>query len=187
MIPVNFFCFATLGTILEMVEIQIPKPTNKCEMEAKIEIIKYAMEQDGFDEIVYMDWDCFPTKPLPENFWETLRKKNVFLACLQVYKQRLSEWRIEDIDKRKVPNGGWVYIGDKTIPSEFAACWEEVGQPRNDEIAYSKWIDKKMGEWKGNEYFWNNFETPFCELHRMSAFDKNLFKKPNLCFRHVFR
>ena len=149
----------------------------------KLEIIKYAMESDGFDEIVYLDWDCIPQKKIPVDFWETLRNKNVFLACLQTYKNLKCPWRVEYWDQRKVPNGGWVYFGDKTIPSECIKLWEEVGMPDNDEISYARWVDNKMGGWKGDQYFWDNFETPYCNLHRMSTHGQKILQK-DICFKH---
>jgi len=148
----------------------------------KLELIRYAMEEDGHDEIVYLDWDCVPQKKLPDNFWDEFNKKEPIQACLQQYRRRKCLWR-GDNDVRKVPNGGFVYLRDKTIPSKVIKIWETMPQD-NDEPAWAKYIDEQMGGWKGMDEFWKSYETPFCNLHKMSPLSKELLNSKNLCFIH---
>ena len=133
----------------------------------KMEIIKYAFEDGGYDELVYMDWDCVPTKKLPSNFWDVLHKKEKFQACLQTYHRRKCHWREEN--KRKVPNGGFVYLGDKELVNEGCRLWEETGKNDTDEIAWAKLTDNMMGGFN-IDTFWERFEIPFCNLHKASSF-----------------
>ena len=49
----------------------------------KLEVLKYAMED--FDEIVYLDWDTYLAREIPDNFWDSLGKKDIFQACLRKY------------------------------------------------------------------------------------------------------
>ena len=147
----------------------------------KLELIKYAMEADGYDEIIYLDWDCIPQKKLPDNFWDEFQKKGSIQACLQQYRRRKCLWRQDDV--RKVPNGGFVYLRDKTIPSQVIKIWETMPQD-NDEPAWAKFIDNMMGGWKGMDEFWKTYETPFCNLHRMSPYPIDLLKSKDLCFIH---
>lgn len=152
----------------------------------KIEIIMNAMENDGYDEIVYLDWDCRPFKRLPSDFWEELGKREVFQANLQCYNRNKCHWRTEN--RRAVPNGGFLYIRDKSIPSLAAKRWEELGMGDNDEPAWAKVTDEITGGWKGPEKYWEKFESMFSNLQACSYFDdKHLALKKNVCFNHFIR
>jgi len=147
----------------------------------KLEIIKYAMEEDGYDELIYLDWDCVPQKKLPENFWDEFQKKESFQANLQMYHRRKAYWRKEEL--RKVPNGGFIYLRDKTLPSKAISMWDTI-QCDNDEPAWAKLTDEMMGGWQGIEKYWELFETPFCNLHKSSPYSKELLESKDVCFIH---
>ena len=151
----------------------------------KMEMIKYAMEQDGYDEIVWLDWDCIPQKKLPDNFWDECYKKDTFQACHQIYFRKKCFFR--KTDQRKVPNGGFLYIRDKSIPAKAIEIWETMKQD-NDEPAYAKLTDDMMGGWTDSEYnlqlFWDRFETNFCNLHGGSVYPKEKLESKNVCFIH---
>ena len=154
----------------------------------KMEVIRYAMEVDGFDEVVYLDWDCVPLKPLPDNFWEEQAKKEPFQACLQRYKHPPCAWRrgcSDDESTHKVPNGGYLYFRDKTYPSKAIKVWEdEVGKPMNDELAWAKFTDNMFGGWKSDDFYFEKFETMFCYLSRMSPLSQERVHSKNLAFVH---
>ena len=152
----------------------------------KIEVIKYAMEQDGYDELVYLDWDCIPQKEIPSDFWESQGKREPFQACLQRYKRPKCPWRSnENSAIHKVPNGGYLYIRDKSIPSTAAKIWaNEIGQPDNDEIAWAKMTDDMFGGWKGDDFYYEKFETMYCNLHRMSPLPQEKLQSKDICFMH---
>jgi hypothetical protein len=147
----------------------------------KIEIIRYAMEEDSYDEVVWLDWDCVPQKKLRPDFWEECNKKDSFQACLQIYHKKKCHWRATDL--RKVPNGGFLYIRDKNIPSEAIKIWETIPQD-NDEPAWAKMTDTMTNGWKGMDEYWKHFETPFCNLHRGSPFPNDLLKSKDIYFMH---
>ena len=148
----------------------------------KLECIRYAMEEDGYDEIVYLDWDCFQTRSLPEDFWDSMRDKGTFQANLQQYRRRKCLWRPTDV--RKVPNGGFMYIGDKELPSKAIKYWESNMQD-NDEPAWARLTDDMVDGWKGRDVYWDKFEAMYCNLHNSSAFiPKKLSEKKNVCFLH---
>lgn len=148
----------------------------------KLELIKYAMEADGYDELIYLDWDCRPQKKLPSNYWDEFQKKESIQACLQQYRRRKCLWRGEN-DVRKVPNGGFIYLRDKTIPKKVIQIWETMPQD-NDEPAIARFIDDMMSGWKGMDEFWRLYEAPFCNLHSMSPYPKELLNTKDLCFIH---
>lgn len=147
----------------------------------KLELIKYAMEIDDYDEIVYMDWDCVPQYDLPPTFWEDLNKKDVFQANLMMYHKIKCPWREQD--QRKVPNGGFLYIRDKSLPQKAIDYWNTMPQD-NDEPAWAKVTEELMGGWKGIEEYWDRFEPMCCDLHRSSPFAPEFLAKKNKLFIH---
>ena len=146
----------------------------------KLEIIKRAMEE--YDEIIFLDIDCFQIHPLPSDFWKILNKKEVVQAPLFAYRHVKCPWR--KTDKRKVPNGGFVYIRDKSIPDKVISAWEEIGKGDNDEPAWAKLTDDMIGGWQGMEKYWEIFEPPFCRLGRGIPFSEELMKTKNIIFQH---
>lgn len=153
----------------------------------KMEILKYAMNTDDYDEIVYLDWDCVPQKPLPENFWEECMKKGKMQTNLQNYIHKKCLWRPKG--QCTIPNGGFIYIRDKTVPDEAIKWWEMDGiRQQNDEIAYSRMMEDWMGGWDDTALttFWDKYESMFCNLFRSSPYDAKLLNTKNLCFVHYF-
>ncbi len=148
----------------------------------KLEILKYAMEEDGYDQLLYMDWDCIPAKRLPDNYWDVFGQKEVFQACLQMYHRRKAHWRKTEL--RKVPNGGFIYIRDNTIPQQAIDLWVETGSQDNDEPAWAKLTDQMSGGWQGIDKYWELFEAPFCKLHKDSPFSDEQLATKNICYTH---
>jgi len=169
----------------------------------KLDIFKYAMED--FDEIVFLDWDCRPTKKLPDDFWERMSKKAVFQANLFQYRTKRCLWRKEEW--RKTCNGGFVYMADKSIPQEIINIYDELckwvdekrelrkskGQELrfrekiiifDDEPAMSKYVDNLTDGWLGADYYWENYEPEFCNVKR-SAYSQELLKEKDECFFHL--
>ena len=148
----------------------------------KLEAIRYAMENDGYDEIVLLDWDCVPLKKIPSSFWNDLGRKEVFQACLQAYRRPKCLWRSRD--RVIVPNGGFVYIRDRSIPEKVIKAWNIVGQPDNEEIAYAKVVDEMTSGWIGVDKYCERFEPIFCNLHKNSPVSQEVLKSKDVCFMH---
>jgi len=169
----------------------------------KLELLKRAMED--YDEIVYLDWDCYQVKPFPNDFWDILRQGDVCQTNLYQYRTKKCLWR--DGDWRKTCNGGFIYLSDKSLPDKFIKNWDELRiwvleqqQKRrarglelrfrekslifDDEPAISKFIDNHCGGWPGLEEYWNRFETKVCNLRKKSAFTKEQNATKNACFMH---
>lgn len=151
----------------------------------KLDILKYAMEIDKYDEIVYLDWDCVPIKPMDEKFWELLSKKREIQTNLQWYRCIKCPWRGE-VDVRKVSNGGFLYIRDNGIPQKLIDTWQNMEASLKfwDEIAISKFIDDLMGGWQGIERYRVDFEPDVCNLKKKSVFEKSL---DNIYFIHYIQ
>jgi len=169
----------------------------------KLDIIEYAMRD--FDEIVFLDWDCVPTAPLPDDFWERMADKAPFQANLFQYRTKKCLWR--DKDWRKVCNGGFLYLRDHQIAMDFIQNYHELemwvtdqkykreNQGKklrfrekalifDDEPAITKWVDDDMGGWKGMDKYWDSYEPHFCNVGKKSAFPKEKLETKNECFVH---
>jgi hypothetical protein len=148
----------------------------------KLEIIKYAIDEDHYDEVVWLDWDCVPVKKLPPDFWEYLGTKPIFQSNLQRYRAVKAPWRTED--RGCVPNGGYLYLRDTSLVHKAIKIWETMPQ-ENDEPAWAKLTDEMMGGWGGINKYWQNFESACSNIRRMSPFSADLVsKKENVCFLH---
>lgn len=148
----------------------------------KLEAIRYAMEDDGLDEIVYLDWDCYPTQKLSSTFWSDLGKKEKVQIPLIQYHRIKCPWRNDD--QRKTPNGGFIYIRDKKIPAMAIQKWKQLNCFANDEIAWAKLTDEMMGGWQGISKYWQLFEPMCCNLGRSSPFVKEMLATKNVQFIH---
>jgi len=148
----------------------------------KMEIIKYAIDQDGLDEVIWLDWDCIPTKKLPPDFWDYLGKKEVFQANLQRYRRNMCPWRSKD--QGCVPNGGYLYLRDKELIYKAIKVWDTMPQ-QNDERAWAKLTDDMMGGWEGIDKYWRIFESDCSMLRRMSPYSVSMVsQRKNVCFFH---
>lgn len=151
----------------------------------KLDVLKYAMEIDQHEEIVYLDWDCIPQRPMTDEFWNTLSKKREIQANLEFYTRKKCMWRGK-VDIRKVSNGGFLYIRDQGIPQKLMDTWSNLPAEAKfwDEIAFSKYIDDLTGGWKGIEAYWKEFEPDVCNLKRRSAYSDELLSTKNVFFIH---
>jgi len=144
----------------------------------KLQVWKQAMED--FDEIVFLDWDCRPNKRLPIDYWKKFEEKESFQACLGIYKQTKCYWRKED--RRKVPNAGYCYIRDKTIPDKIIKAWEENTNKVSCEPAIALYLDQLHGGWIGIEKYWELYDPESCRLRSQQEFYKDRVK--DNCFEH---
>jgi len=154
----------------------------------KLDILKAAMVDH--DEIVYLDWDCIPVKPLFNDFWERLGKKREIQCNLQFYRRRKCLWRT--VDLRKTCNGGFLYIRGKDIPQKLIDTWNNFNADCKfwDETAISKLTDDMSGGWQGIDYYWNNFEPTVCNLtdsKNRSAFTDEQIASKDICFMHYIQ
>ena len=147
----------------------------------KLESILYAFKEDKYDEMVHLDWDCIPQKPLSTTFWEDLGKQEVFQANLVYYKRAKANWRASE--PRKIPNGGFVYIRDNTVPEKLIKIWETMKGP-SVEPPMAKLVDEMTDGWKGIETYWKLFEPKFCCLNTKSPYSKELEDSKDKCFIH---
>lgn len=155
----------------------------------KLELLRYAMEEYGFEKIVYLDWDCNLIKPYDEKiFKDNLDKKDIIQANLLQYRRRKCKWR--DVDVCKTSNGGFIYMGRPDIPSRLIQAWDQIEYNDVkfwDEVAISKLTDDLMGGWKGIEAYWDRFEPEVCNLKKKSPYEVELLKKKNFYFLHYIQ
>jgi len=115
----------------------------------KIEIWKYGLID--FDEVVFLDWDCIPVQPIPNDFWDILRKGPKIQATLYMYRLRRAFFRKSN--ERKLSAATFVYMKEKNVAEEIISVWEKIKRPWQEEIALSKYIDDIDGGWKGVENY----------------------------------
>lgn len=129
----------------------------------KLEVFDKAMED--FDEIVFLDWDNIPVKPIPDNFWDVLGQKAAIQSNMCQYKRKKAMWRGR-YDTRKLPNAAFVYIRDKAITEGMLETWEELGKPWSEELVMGRHIDKINGGWQGLDHYWENHEPHWFAMPR---------------------
>ena len=139
----------------------------------KGELLRIAMEDDGYDTILHLDYDIYPTKPFPKDIWEVMSRKESLQGNLQNYKHRKCNWREED--SHTVINGGALYIRDKTIPSQIIKTWEGEwnDNKKSYEPALMKWLDEKYGKWIGKDEYRRLHELEVIALRRNPVFKKD--------------
>lgn len=147
----------------------------------KLEVLRYAMEEDGYDEIMFVDWDCIPKKQIPSDFWDVLGQKEIIQANLQLYRRRKATWRKGEM--RKIPNAGFLYLRDKNLPSKIIEKWEAIQGP-SAEPPLAKLTDEMIDGWQGIDKYWELFEPNFCNLHKASPYSKELLDTKDVCFIH---
>lgn len=154
----------------------------------KLEAFKCGMEQ--YDEVVFLDWDTFPVKPLPDNFWDIMKCKESFQAILRMYKRRKAFWR-KNGGQRAIPCASFVYFREKQITQNLISLWEQHGRPWSEEVIMARFVDKTMGNWSGIKdgvvRYEKLFEPDFFylpESQPMKLIDDNYYIKKNIIFRH---
>lgn len=159
----------------------------------KLYIYNYAMTVDRYDEIVFLDWDCLPTRPLPSDFWEVLGKKEKIQGCSYTLRRRMSVWRGGVRDALSGKNGacqginsGFLYMRDKSVPPVLLNIWEENKclNQANDEAPISYYIDQMMGGWVGLEKWWDLFEPEWCNLEKKMSYPIEKLNTKKICFIH---
>jgi len=146
----------------------------------KLEAFRLGMQD--FDEIVFLDWDELPIAPLPDDFWDVLRKKASIQAILRMYHRRKATWR--KINQRMIPCASFVYIGDKKIPDDIIKIWETTSSGFSEEVAMARYIDEINSGWIGTDRYWNMHEPDFFVLNEAQIYPKEKLDTKRICFDH---
>jgi len=151
-------------------------------MRHKLEAFKIGVEE--FEEILLLDWDVLPVKPIPDSFWDTLRNKGEIQAILRKYRYPKCDWR--DEDKGYIPCAAFVYINNKNIPDELLVIWNRLGKIWSEEVVLAKYLDDVSYGWRGIDYYWDNFEPDFFELVQRNAivYPSHKRQSKNKIFHH---
>jgi hypothetical protein len=163
-----------------------PYDINKYLYRPKLDVYQIAMEDDGYDEIVFLDWDMVPTKKLPSDFWEQLGHRECIQGPLYALKKRMCPWRSSGANF--MIQASFLYIRDKTIPEKFIKIWngfpDEIFWRSNDERSISKYIDDIHGGWIGADKWWDLYEPMFCHLVKKCPFGSDKISQKDICFLH---
>lgn len=130
-----------------------------CTWRHKTEIMRIAMQAYG--EIVWLDWDAKLTKPLPEDFWQRMRRGRPIQMSLIQYHIRTCVWRGRR-DTRAVPEGAFIYCRDRRIIDDVNALY--VKHPTwVDQTIFAKIMDEMAGGWPGVEAYKRLGFEPYCQ------------------------
>jgi hypothetical protein len=115
----------------------------------KMEIWKAGTQE--FDAVTFLDFDCIPLKPIPNDFWDVMNKGEPIKTPIYMYhKKRVNR---PPNDFRKVSSASFVYIRGKEHAEGMIKLWEETGKPWKEEYTLTLYIDKLSGGWKGVENY----------------------------------
>lgn len=149
----------------------------------KIRLLQYALNQ--FKEpILYLDMDTLAQRPI-NDLNDYFRPLGCISANLMIYTQIKCIWR--DKDRRKLPNGGFLYVKDIDTINGIIDHWEflkKSGYPsQNDEIAIMHYLDDKHGGFIGEQGWLNLYEPKnICSLTH-----KGIFPNPSALFLHFIQ
>ncbi len=148
----------------------------------KIEIWKAGLQD--FEEIVFLDWDCVPCAPIPNDFWQVLGSGAKVRTTLYQYVLQRALFRSPDA--RKLSASTFVYIRGEEVVEGIIKTWEDMGKPWQEEVALSKYIDNLNGGWKGIKDYSVKFEQPYHTLFfgYPSEYLKEVVAKNNI-FYHL--
>jgi hypothetical protein len=134
---------------------------DKQQFRHKLEILKVASQEH--DKFVFSDWDMMWIKPIPNDFWEVLAKKETYQAIMGRYKRRKVFDRKHN--QHDIPSGSFVYIGDKSVPDKFIQIWKDLGEIWSEEVVFNKYAEQQMKDktFSLDEY-WNRFEPMYFQL-----------------------
>jgi len=148
----------------------------------KMEIWRHAQQE--FDEMVFLDWDCIPLRPIDYDFWDVMQKGAKIQATIYMYMKEKALWRM-DKDPRKISAATFVYMREPDIANDIINIWKNMGKPWREELALTLYIEKLNNGWKGIEdYRKSKFEPPYHTLfyHYDNAYKNSIMLKYNTFF-----
>jgi len=126
----------------------------------KIEVWNQGLQD--FEQIIYLDWDCIPCCPIPEDIWEELGKGETLRGALYSYHRRKCFWQTEA--PRTVMAATFIYLRGLETIQKIIEVWERNGRPWSEEVTLRKYIDEINGGWKGDEYYGKKYEPLYHTL-----------------------
>lgn len=128
----------------------------------KLEAWRLALAE--YDQMVSIDADIRLLRPLPEDFWAWMAKRDRLQANLLCYKNYKARWR--HTQPRRSPSAAFVYCHDPRVPEELLALYDAQpwGFRGTEETAMAWWFDREMGGWKGPAAYGRRFDPQCCVL-----------------------
>jgi len=147
----------------------------------KVEIWNAALKD--FDEVVFLDWDCFPVAKIPKNFWKVMSKGPDLQGALYCYKRRKNHWRRKA--SRTVIAATFLYMRGKDMVPEMIRMWKKYKKPWSEESLLMRYWDETNGGWKGVDYYVDNgFEPIYHTLYSGFQKDTEFLKTRQFLFLH---
>jgi len=145
----------------------------------------YVRLMDDFDEVVFLDWDTYLIKPLPDDFWEVLNEKDVFQASLLRYRTPRISHR-DGLQNKTIPAGAFVYMRGKEVAVRLWELNKVCPNKWSCETAFAFLTDEITDGWKGLEEYWKRFEPEFYTGKRSPFKAHKGYRKEKICFRNGF-
>ncbi len=112
---------------------------------------------------IWLDWDVWQMKELPDDFWDRLGAGQPYQASLRKYVRRQCPWRKRDqVGRCRVPHGAWTYCRSKDLITQAIDTHEKYVPTLTDEVAWAKLIDIRHNGWIGDDEWKRLGYEPFC-------------------------
>tara|TARA_Y100000310_G_scaffold199050_2_gene199038 strand:- start:734 stop:1543 length:810 start_codon:yes stop_codon:yes gene_type:complete len=137
--------------------------------------------KDGFDEIVWLDWDIRLTTPdnkVPANFWDKIRQGPSIQMALRAYCRPQCPWRDARNESgrendyqwpwdRWMPHGAFIYCRDVEIIKQVIGH-HDTWHTCTDETAFARYFeDEAGGKWGEKEAIESEKKhRPYCYVSR---------------------
>jgi len=149
----NFKQLTDLGFSCKLLSEEDRIYPSKQEFGHKINTWKEASKD--YEKFVYLDWDVFLMRQLPNNFDELFIGKD-FMATLRIYHNRKTTWRKEH--QRKVPCASWCYFGKKSVANTIHKIWKrDLKRCWREELALAKYTE--LNNKLDLNYYYTMFES----------------------------
>jgi hypothetical protein len=129
-----------------------------------------------FDEVVWMDWDVRMVRPLPDDFWQQLRRGQCFQAKLHWYKKMRSWFRPlkNSPNPCVLPGGGCFYFRDLNLVRHCHNIFRRF-QTATDEVVFALLYREMTQDWIDPEEFSERgFDIPFYLTKRVFQIPKEI-------------
>ncbi|MHC4402955.1 MAG: hypothetical protein ACYTG0_25115 [Planctomycetota bacterium] len=133
-----------------------------CVWRHKTGIMQAAMKR--YRAIVWLDWDTLLMEALPANFWPKMARRRPIQMSLVQYRRSHCHWRATRAARKTVPEGAFIYCGDRRIMSRVNAKYAKH-RAFVDQTVFAIMMDEMVGGWPGQDGYKAAGFEPYC--HRI--------------------
>ena len=133
----------------------------------KLHAIEYALRRIA-PHVMWLDLDCKLKRPVPDDFWDTLKAGPSFRSSAISYLVPLCTWRPDVEERRFAPHGAVYYCRDVEIISTAREI-HRVSLCPSDEAAVALSVEQHLmnGVWPGVKEYDRRFGLPWYHTKRI--------------------